>query len=198
MKKTLMDVMNDYIEQGVDPVTREKELWKQFGERHAVVVIDSSGFTRTTRKFGSIYFLSKLAQKRSITIPIIKKYGCETYVTEADSLIGLFPSVQNAFDAVLEISEMIKQKRLMLTENEPFQICAGIGYGDLLVTGGHGEFFGPEMNISSKLGEDTADAGELMLTETAHTHLDESDKVKFSKRNIQASGNDIDCYVMDM
>ena len=104
--------MNDYIQQGIDPATKEEELWKRFGKRHAVTVIDSSGFTRITRQYGSIYFLSKLAQKRSITIPIIKKHGCETYVTEADSLIGLFPSVQNAFDAVLEITAAIKQKKV--------------------------------------------------------------------------------------
>jgi len=45
---------------------------------------------------------------------------------------------------------------------------------------------------------DTANAGELMLTEIAYGHLRESDKMKLCKSSVQASGNDITCHVMQM
>ncbi|RLL50549.1 adenylate/guanylate cyclase domain-containing protein [Mariprofundus sp. EBB-1] len=198
MEKSLMDVMNDYLNQGIDPTSREAEIWREFGKRFAILVIDSTGFTRTTNEFGIIYFLSKLAQKRNITIPIIQAYDCETYITEADSLIALFPNVKSAFNAVLEISDALKQKKLMLTPDEPFRICAGIGYGDLLVTGEHGAFFGPEMNMASKLGEDTADADELMLTDSAYAELDAKAQLSFKKGSSHASGNDIPYHIMQM
>ena len=198
MKKSLLDDLNEMIAQGIDPVTKETELWERYGKRHAVLVLDSTGFTRTTNQFGIIYFLSRLVQKRNIAIPVLENHDCETFITEADSIIALFPHVQNAVDAVLEIHYTIREKKLMLTDKEAFQICAGIGYGDLLVTGEHGDFFGPEMNLASKLGEDSADAGELMLTEAAFAEVDVAMKNKFSREELNVSGNAISYYIKHM
>ncbi|MDX8396010.1 MAG: hypothetical protein R8K22_06325 [Mariprofundaceae bacterium] len=198
MTPLLADVMNSYLDQGIDPASKEKELWKEFGETHAILVIDSSGFTRTTNKFGAVYFLSKLTQKRNITLPIIKEHRCSKHITEADNLLALFPTTQLAFDAALAIEAEIRKSKLMLDKDDPFRISVGIGFGELLVTGGHGEFFGPEINIASKLGEDTAKAGELMVTERAFERLSDDVQKHFSKAQIQASGNDITCYVMTM
>lgn len=198
MKQTLLSVINEYLEQGIDPVSKEAELWQRFGKRHAILVIDSTGFTRTTKTHGIIHFLSKLAQKRNIAIPILEKHGCETFVTEADSIIALFPDVQSTVDATLEIHHTIKETGLMLSDDEAFQICAGIGFGDILVTGEHGDFFGAEVNMASKLGEDSAEAGELMLTESAYEALVEKKKLTFTKKLSSVSGNNIPYYLSVM
>jgi len=198
MKEKLINVLMEYIEQGTDPVTKENELWEEFGEKHAVVVIDSSGFTRTTNKFGIIYFLSKLAQVRKLTIPIVEQHQCERYIMDADNFIGLFPTVQHAFDAVIEINVAITLQQIMLDDNDPFKISAGIGYGKLLVAGGHGEFFGAEINIASKLGEDVAAGGDIMLTQKAFAALNKKDRIRLKERQVQASGNDILCYTMSV
>jgi len=198
MKKSLLAVISEMIAQGIDPVSKEQELWERFGERHAILVLDSTGFTRTTNQFGIIHFLSRLAQKRNIAIPIIEKHDSEIYITEADSIIALFPSVQNALDAILEIHHTIREKKLMLSDDEAFQVCAGIGYGDLLVTGEYGDFYGPEMNLASKLGEDSAEANELMLTEAAYAELDVSMQEKFIRKESQVSGNSIPYYLKHM
>ena len=186
------------INQGIDPVRKEKELWEEYGKRHAVLVLDSTGFTRTTNRFGIIYFLSRLVQKRNIAIPVLEKHGCETFITEADSIIALFPHVKNAVNAILEIHQTIREKKLMLTDEEAFQICAGIGFGDLLVTGEYGDFFGPEMNLASKLGEDSANAGELMLTEAAFAELDITMRDKFIREELTVSDNVIPYYIKHM
>jgi len=84
---------------------------------------------------------------------VIKKYGSEIYIMEADSLIALFQDVQAAYHAVMEVNAMIKQIKLILTCDVPFRICAGIGYGDLLVTGDYGEFFGSENKHGAQTGQ---------------------------------------------
>lgn len=198
MAKTLLEMMDEMLANGIDPATREEELWEQFGQKYAVAAIDSSGFTRTTNEYGIIHTLTRLTQKRSIMIPILKKYGSEIFVTEADSFIALFPKVENAIDAMLESVRTIRDRKLMLTPTRPYKICAGIGYGTLLVTGAHGEFFGKEMNLASKLGEDLADGDELFLTEAAYEQIPDERKKWFSRKVETVSGNDIVHYAMIM
>ncbi|MFQ5519438.1 MAG: hypothetical protein ACE5E3_05510, partial [Mariprofundus sp.] len=89
-------------------------------------------------------------------------------------------------------------KKVTFTEKRPYRISAGIGYGQLLVTGGHGEFFGPEMNLASKLGEDTAQGNQLFLTETAFDSLPEERKQMFRRGCEIISGNEIHFHALYM
>ena len=198
MDKPLLEVMDEMLANGIEPRSKRDELWNRYGRRRAVVALDSSGFTRTTNEFGIMHTLSKLTQMRSIVISVLGKHNCDTYVTEADSFIALFPKVDHAIDAMLESVQIIRDENLMLTADRPYKICAGIGYGTLLVTGGHGEFFGKEMNLSSKLGEDLAEADELFLTETAFEKISDERKKLFNKKMATVSGNDIVHYAMMM
>jgi len=191
MNRTLLEVMDEMLANGVEPASRENELRERFGQKCAVAAVDSAGFTRTTNERGIIHTLSKLTQMRSIMVPILKKHGCNIYVTEADSFIALFPSVGNALDAMLESIQTIRDRGVMLTPDRPYKICAGIGYGTLLVTGAHGEFFGKEMNLASKLGEDLAEADQIFLTEAAFDEISDDRKKLFSRVMATISGNDI-------
>ena len=77
MSETMIDVINDFLDEGVDPLAREQELWDHFGKERAVVVIDSTGFSKTTFKRGIIYTLSRLARKRKIIAPVLERFGCD-------------------------------------------------------------------------------------------------------------------------
>jgi len=198
MAETMLEVMDEMLAKGIDPENKERDLWERFGQQCAVVAIDSSGFSKTTREHGIIHTLTRLTQKRNMMIPVLKKHGCTIYVTEADSIIGLFPNVDSAMDAVLEANKALHEHPLMLAPGRPYKICVGIGYGTLLVTGAHGEFFGPEMNMASKLGEDTAEADQLLLTEAAYQLVSGERKKLFSKQAETVSGNHIIHYSRKM
>jgi len=124
-------------------------------------------------------------------LPTLKRNGCFNYVTEADSFIALFPDVAHAMSAVLEANHVIKNKQYIYSSEKAYDICSGIGYGTLLVTGDHGEFFGPEMNFASKLGEDTAEANELLLTPSAYDAISDDQKKLFTRTSNTISGNDL-------
>ena len=198
MGLTMMDEIGEIIAQGIDPRDCEDDLRARYGRTCAVLVIDSSGFTSTTRECGIMYVLGKLQQMREAIIPVLKKHQCITYITEADSFIALFPSVTLAFAAVLESAQDVCDRKIMFTPERPYGIEAGIGYGSLLVTGGHGEFFGPEMNLASKLGEDTAQANQLLITDAAHAALPDSQKKLFRRGAEIISGNDINYHALAM
>ena len=53
----------------------------------------------------------------------------------------------------------------MLTN--PLQVSIGIGYGDLHYVTSEDDYYGAEVNLASKLGEDVACGGETLLTEAA-------------------------------
>ncbi|MDX8389120.1 MAG: hypothetical protein R8M38_01385 [Mariprofundaceae bacterium] len=183
MGDSLLEVMQQLLAKGMDPQSKEQELWAQFGQTCAITVIDSTGFTRTTKKYGIIYTLCKLMQMRAIVLPILKKWRCQDYINEADSIIARFSSVDDAVQAVLQANQALVKEKLMLNDHEPFRICTGIGYGSLLITGARGEFFGAEMNLASKLGEDRAKAGELLLTDAAFLELDKDKQSLFTRRS---------------
>ena len=61
--------------------------------------------------------------------------------------------------------------------HEEIRLCVGVGYGDVLVAGNH-DIFGLEVNWASLLGEDTAQAGEVLLTEAVVEALKSTPLVK--------------------
>jgi len=80
-----------------------------------------------------------------------------------------------------------------LSETEPFGVCIGIGYGRMLLSGREG-VFGAEMNLASKLGEDTAEPHEILLTTAAYEALSTQRRSGFEERFIGISGNAIPFY----
>lgn len=49
------------------------------------------------------------------------------------------------------------------SENERLHLCIGLGYGEMLRVGDQ-DVFGYEVNAACRLGEDTADRGEILVT----------------------------------
>ncbi|MFQ5519439.1 MAG: hypothetical protein ACE5E3_05515 [Mariprofundus sp.] len=195
---TLMDELGDLMDQGIDPREHEAELRAKYGRTCAVLVLDSSGFTRTTREHGIMHVLGKLQQMREVILPILDAHGCQESILEADSVIALLPDVESALDVVLETADGICRRGIMFTQERPYRIGAGIGYGELLITGGHGEYFGPEINLASLLGEDTAQANQLLITKAAYASLPEERKSTFRKGAEIISGLDIDFHALVM
>ena len=55
-------------------------------------------------------------------------------------------------------------------------------------------YFGQEINLASKLGEDTAVGGETLISENAHRHADQGLVSGFSKSHLQISGIEATYY----
>ena len=189
----LFEVIMNLKEQNISSEELETEVWRSFGCNVAMLIMDSSGFTRVSRSHGIVHYLSLIADLRLILTPVFKKSECLFLKYAADNIYVAYTSVEAALEASIEANATLTDKGLMLTEDEPFAISVGIGYGKCLKSEREG-FFGNEVNLASKLGEDIAEAREILLTEAAFNQLHTAQKLDFEKLSNNYSGISINYY----
>lgn len=149
----------------------EGQIERDFRQQMAVFVLDMSGFSRTTQQHGIVSFLLMIHQMRLLASPAVRARGGVIVKAEADNLYCLFGEVSAAVSAAREITQRLETVNVLLPGNRRLYASIGIGWGDLLVVGEE-DLFGDEVNLASKLGEDVAERGVVLLTEAARARLD--------------------------
>ena len=183
----VFDAIRGLIRCGVAPEAMERELWDRVSTRAAVLVCDSCGFTRITQARGVVHFLTCITRARDVLRPVFERHGAWSFRAEADNVYSEFDTVDQAFETAVEANAALADAKIMLTDDERFGICIGIGYGRVLRAGREG-VFGHEMNLASKLGEDLAKGGEVLLTEAALARLSPQHTGQFDVRHTEISG----------
>lgn len=186
--KNLFEALKEMIDQGTVPNDMADEIWQRYGQQVAVLVLDCSGFSRVSHQLGIIHFLERLVIMREIVAPVFAAHDHLEYRFEADNVYAAFDSADTAIKVADASQHAINSSNLMLTEAEPFRICIGIGYGRMLYSETLEGYFGEEMNLASKLGEDTADAGEILITSSTYERASEELLAGFEPRTLNISG----------
>lgn len=148
----------------------EKELWREFGTRKAILIMDMSGFSRLTQKFGIVHYLSMVKRMQMTTEPIIEQLGGKVVKYEADNCFAAFDDVLSATRAAIRVNVAFNAMNLFTDEAFDIRISIGIDHGDVLVNGDP-DYFGDAVNCASKLGEDVAGPGEILITDNAFALL---------------------------
>ena len=111
--------------------------------------------------------------------------GGRVVKTEADNVFATFDDVPQALAAARAIQRSLDAANTFLPEDWDLHAAIGIGYGPMLLVG-EDDLFGSEMNIASKLGEDVAGRGEILLSSAARERVEaESDATEIP---VQLSG----------
>jgi class 3 adenylate cyclase len=166
----LLQERNEHPERAGEVDARIKEV---FGETLAVFVMDMSGFSRQTIRHGIVHFLAQIHRMHSIAAPVVEAHGGEVIKFEADNVFAVFPEVEQAVDAAIELDRALELADTMLPDEYDMHGEFGIGYGEILVVENE-DIYGSEVNLASKLGEDLAQRGEILLTESAFARVDTS------------------------
>lgn len=174
----------------------ETALWKEFGTEHAVFVLDMSGFSMLTRKYGIVHYLSMVKRMQLTTEPIVKSYGGQMLKYEADNCFAVFPDPLSAVNAAISMQHAFTAENIMTSDDQDIHIAVGIDYGKLLIVG-HEDCFGDPVNRASKMGEDVAAAGEILITQEALDVIPAEAGIKTREVNISISGISIPAYVVD-
>jgi adenylate cyclase len=181
----LLQERNEYPDRAAQIDAKVSEI---FGQTHAVLVMDMSGFSRLTIKHGIMHFLAMIHRMNAICIPAIKEHGGEVIKTEADNVFAIFPDVKAALEAAMDINRRLSAANTMLPEEMDMHGKFGIGYGEVLIVEDE-DLFGSEVNLASKLGEDLARREEILLTEAAFNRLGDGfvvcEKVEMSISGLQ-------------
>jgi adenylate cyclase len=137
-----------------------EDMDRLFGRDVAVFVADMSGFSYVTETEGVFAAMLQIRRFQLLGKPIIESNKGELIKTEADDLFAVFPTVKAAMTAALQLSG-----------NFPCSI--GIGYGRTIIF--DNDMWGDEVNQASRLGEDTAKRGEILLTASALAQMMEDE-----------------------
>ncbi|HKC62183.1 MAG TPA: adenylate/guanylate cyclase domain-containing protein [Pyrinomonadaceae bacterium] len=181
----LLQERNEYPEraEAVDALIRET-----FGETYAVMVMDMSGFSRMTIKHGIMHFLAMIHRMNQIVAPTVSEHEGRVIKFEADNAFAVFDTVEAAIEAAIDISRRFSAANTMLPEEMDMHGKFGIGYGEILIVE-ESDLFGSEVNLASKLGEDLAERGEILLTEAAFAEVEaerrECEEVSMSISGLQ-------------
>lgn len=150
-------------EPSADKATIDEKIWSFFGEEWAVVFTDLSGFSRRVAEFGIIHFLQTIFESLRICVPIVEDHGGMVLKVEGDSMLLAFRKPEDAVTCALAMQKTLRTENEKLSDAEKILLCVGIGFGKVLRVGDT-DLFGAEVNAASKLGEDTAKAGEILVT----------------------------------
>jgi class 3 adenylate cyclase len=173
----LLDARNEHPESLPEI---DGEIWRRFGRTNAILVLDMCGFSRLTMRYGITHFLAMIRRLVTIVRPVITAAGGRVVKTEADNVYATFDDVPQALAAARAIQRNLAAANHFLPEDWDLHAGIGIGYGPLLLIGDH-DLFGSEMNIASKLGEDVAERGQILLSVSARERVEsESDADEIS------------------
>jgi len=178
----MLDARNEHPESLAEI---DGEIWGRFGRTCAVLVLDMCGFSRLTMRYGITHFLAMIRRLNVIVRPIIAAAGGHVVKTEADNVFATFHDVPEALAAARAIHRNLEAANTFLPEDWDLHAGIGIGYGPLLLIGDH-DLFGSEMNVASKLGEDIASRGDILLSEAARARIEGGDDT--AEINVHLSG----------
>jgi class 3 adenylate cyclase len=141
---------------------------------------DLSGFSRNVARFGIIHFLQTIHESERVLVPVIDEFDGILLKQEGDSFLVIFRNVHKALSASIHMQQILKEYNKNHQEEEQVLLCIGLGYGKILKIG-DSDVFGNEVNAASKLGEDTAKAWEILITENVKENAEDFPGITFEE-----------------
>ena len=186
----LVDRLNDVA--ACDRGAIEEEIWSEFGVERAVLALDMSHFSLSVRRSGIIGYLGLIRRMQVVTRPIVGANQGSLVEFHADNLMAVFPDVHQAVVSAIEMN------RALGAEPHPdgkplIEVGIGIDYGRFLFVEG-GRCFGDTVNTAFKLGEDLAQAGEILLTANARARLAPDFPHPLAEQKFSISGLELLAY----
>lgn len=174
----LWKMIAERAETGTDVAAIDQRIWDLFGEEWTVMFTDLAGFSRNVEEFGIVHFLQVIWDHTRLLTPVIADYDGLLLKTEGDSMLLLFRRPRRAVDCALAMQRACAQVNQRRRPEDQILLCIGLGHGRVLRIGDE-DVWGQEVNAASKLGEDTAKAGEILVTAALHAELTADASLRF-------------------
>ena len=139
-------------------------IWARFGRTQAIMFTDLVGFSRTVEAFGILHFLQLIQESEALFMPLIQQHAGQCLKREGDSLLAVFDFPSEALAAARAMVAATEALNPQRGPEETIEVCIGLGYGQVLRVDDD-EVWGAEVNAASKLGEEMARGGEVLVTE---------------------------------
>lgn len=169
----------------------DDEIRRRWERPRAVLISDMSGFSRVTQEEGILHFLGLIRHMHTICVPVIQAHGGHLVKAVADNLYARFDDARSAVEAGFALHDACARACDGLGRNDTVELGIGIAHGPLIDLDGE-DYFGNAVNIASKLGEDIAEGGDLLVTAEAAVGTTAPQGWRSSQRHARISGVDID------
>lgn len=167
----LEQLIGERVRPGADTAAIDRKIWDMFGEDWAVMFTDLSGFSRRVAEFGIIHFLQTIHESHRLLVPCIDAHCGILLKLEGDSMLVLFRKADIAVDCAIAMQASVAEWNVSRNPEDQVLLCIGIGYGRVLRIGDV-DVYGEEVNSASKLGEDHAGPGDVLVTGALHDQLE--------------------------
>jgi len=181
-------LIEERIKPGANKETIDNRIWDLFGEEWCVMFTDLSGFSRGVAKFGIIHFLQTIYESERVLIPIIEEHDGILLKEEGDSFLVIFRNVKKAIHCSVSMQRVLQKYNMDKPDEEKILLCVGLGFGRVLKIG-DADVYGAEVNAASKLGEDTAEAWEILVTEGVMKAAGDMSDVRFEELKESVPGS---------
>ena len=185
---------------GADAAAREPletAIWKEYGTQRVVLAVDMSGFSRLTQKHGIVHYLALVLRMRETAKPIIEAHGGALVRFEADNAFAMFEDGLEAIRAAIELNNAFDRENIATAQELDIHIACGIDQGEILVVESYLEFWGNAVNRASKLGEDLAAPGEILIEREVADALPPARDFNIKPVRVAISGIEIDGYTVE-
>ena len=186
----LWKLVEERMQPNADVAAIDRRIWELFGEEWAVMFTDLAGFSRQVAQFGIVHFLQIILEKKRLLLPIVEQHDGILIKVEADSFLVLFKTPVQALACAVAMQRAAQGLSARRAPEEQVILCCGLGYGKLLKIGDD-DVFGYEVNIASKLGEDTAKGNEILVTRACHEAIGDRGGVTWDPVRTEHSGEDV-------
>jgi len=174
----------------------EREILERYQDDCAVLVLDSSSFTKLTQKHGIIHYMALVTALRDLGAPVFRTHQAIGHWAVGDNLFALFHTVKFALECALELQAVVEKANEARKPPERLPVCIGVGAGRMLRIGRE-DIYGDQMNLACKLGEDIAGPGEILLTEDAfHEAKELIPDFEAERRSTHVSGVEIPFFAV--
>lgn len=160
----LSRLIEDRMRPGADKALIDRRIWDLFGETWCVMFTDLVGFSRAVETYGITHFLQSIYVAETELVPLIDEHDGILLKSEGDSLLVIFRNPDKALDCAVAMQRHLHRFNAGSPDADDVLLCVGLGYGHLLKIGDV-DVFGAQVNAASKLGEDTAKAQEILVTD---------------------------------
>ena len=172
-EERLSRLIEDRMREGADKARIDKRIWDLFGETWCVMFTDLAGFSRSVEAFGITHFLQTIYASERELVPLIDEHDGVLLKTEGDSMLVVFRNPTKALTCAVEMQRHLKSHNDRTPAEDDILLCVGLGYGRVLKIGDT-DVFGAQVNAASKLGEDTADAWEILVTDAMRQEVQDA------------------------
>lgn len=175
----LWSMLDQRLDKPADSERIDAEIQKKFGHPLAVMVTDMSGFTDRTKVRGILAFLSTIRELQRLAHPVLDKNGVTLVKTDADDLFVVSATPGPLYKAAQELIAAVKKHDA--EGEDDIGLGIGLDLGNVLTMGSE-DIFGSPVNVASKLGEDTAKAGEILVSVDFYKALEAAQVKPLCKR----------------